>query len=166
MATILELASRGVLTKYDALLRPREFEDRRFYGAARLVDWFANDLPNLESSWKIEETPSEQLYALLLKFVVGKVLTYQNEFYPIVPHRHGVWELKTADLRVFGWFPAVDCFLGLVADTTQRVKDHDLYHGYCNEVVRFRETLELDEPKFIEGREPKDVVSNFAYSDT
>jgi hypothetical protein len=79
------------------------------------------------------------------------------------PAGDGVWELKTADLRVFGWFHAKDCFLGHCADTAERVKEHRLYTGYVGEVVRFRDSLPLDEPKYIPGEDPDAVVSNSSY---
>ena len=163
MATIMMLEQQGVLQRYDAVLGPRELETRRIFAGLRLVKWILEELPQLGSSWNIDVTPAEQLDELLKKYVAGNILTYQHNFYPLIPHDQSVWELKTADLRVFGWFHMADCFIGVVADTAQRVKDHDLYRGYLGEVVRFRSRLDLDEPKSIEGKEPRDVVSNFSY---
>ena len=166
MATIITLEKQGVLQRYDAVLGSRELETRRFYGSTRLVKWIGEELPQLGSSGNIEVSPAEQLDELLRKYVSGSVLTYRHSFYPLTPLKDSVWELKTADLRVFGWFHAVDCFIGFAADTAQRVKDHKLYSGYLGEVVRFRKSLALDQPKSIKGKEPKDVVSNFAYPNT
>jgi hypothetical protein len=73
----------------------------------------------------------------------------------------GVWELKTADVRLFGWFHQFDCFVGVVIDLKYRVQEYKLYSGYMGEVIRFRDNLDLDEPKFIPGGEPVNVVSNF-----
>jgi hypothetical protein len=50
-----------------------------------------------------------------------------------------------------------------VADTAYRCKKFDLYAGYAGEVVRFRNALDLDEPKFIPGDDPNAVVTNFDY---
>jgi hypothetical protein len=75
----------------------------------------------------------------------------------------GIWELKTADLRIFGWFNVLDHFVGAAADTTDRVKQHNLYYGYAGETARFRDGLDLDPPKFIPGADPNAVVSNYTY---
>ena len=120
MATILELEANGVLTRYDARLKRHEFEDRRFYATERLVKWFAGDLPSLGSTWKREETPETQLAYLLKKFVTGAVLTYDWQFHTLRPIDRSVWELKTADVRVFGWFSQKDCFIGVAAELKQK----------------------------------------------
>ena len=44
------------------------------------------------------------------------------------------------------------------------VKEHDLYHGLVGEVVRFRDAINLDEPEFVAGEHPNDVVSNWTFS--
>lgn len=163
MATILDLVKIGVLFKYDAVLDPRQQEFRRFYASERLVRWFQGELPSLGSAWNIEVSPAEQLDAFLAVYIAGEVIRFRWDLAPIQPHRNGVWELKTADLRVFGWFYEVDCFVGVVADAAHHVKEHNLYSGYCGEVVSFRDKIDLDEPKFLPGELPNDVVSNFDY---
>jgi hypothetical protein len=164
MATILELEKAGALFKYDAVLGRRQQEFRRFYASERLKNWMQKDLLAANSTWGIESRPAEQLDAILNVFISGDVLTFNWDIKPIRPIGAAVWELKTQDLRLFGWFPIFDCFVGVAADLTQNVKDHNLYSGYRNEVVRFRDKLELDEPKFLPGEFPNDVVSNFNYS--
>lgn len=64
---------------------------------------------------------------------------------------------------MFGWFSKKDCFIGVAANPTDLVKRHNLYNGHAMEVVRFRNALSLDEPKFIPGDNPHDVVSDFSY---
>ena len=74
----------------------------------------------------------------------------------------GVWELKTDDIRVFGWFPRKDCFVGAVADDATRIKTLKLYYGYANVTTkRFLAALDLDHPKCVLGDNPHAVVSNF-----
>ncbi len=95
-------------------------------------------------------------------YASGQTLTYRRAFHPIWHAGNGVWMLKTADLRVFGWFHARDCFVGHAANTAEQVKAHNLYHGYAGEVVHFRNQLDLDEPKFVAGEDPNAVVSNLS----
>jgi hypothetical protein len=74
----------------------------------------------------------------------------------------GIWELKTEDIRIFGFFHKKDCFIGVVADDATRIKTYDLYHGYANvNCRRFREAIDLDNPKCVLGDDPNAVVSNF-----
>ena len=122
-------------------------------------------LPGLDSTWKIEQPPVEQLDDLMEVFCSGSPLTYGWQFKCLTHVAEGVWELKTADVRLFGWFHKKDCFIAAVADTADRIKTHKLYEGYGRiEVINFRKALDLDDPKFIPGDNPHDVVSNFSYS--
>jgi hypothetical protein len=163
MATVVQLDRRGELFKLDPALDDDQQEFRVLYASPRLKKWVEDVLPGLGSAWNIEVSPTEQLDALMEIYSSGETLTFQHNFYPLAHVANCVWELKTADLRIFGWFTARDCFVGVVADTTERVKLHGLYHGYAGEVVRFLEKLDLDEPKFIPGDDPNAVVSNFCY---
>jgi len=106
-----------------------------------------------------------QASALAEIFVSGETLTYSRQFKPLNHLGEGVWELKTADIRLFGWFPMRDVFVTYCADEAWRVKEYKLYRGYVNEVVQFRNVLPLDEPKFVEGENPDAVVSNFYFPD-
>ena len=161
MATVVELEKQGRLFKFDAALGPRAQEFRVLYASQRLMRWMLDVLPMTSSNWNIELSPTEQLDAFLAIYASGETLTYGWQFAPISPIGDGVWELKTADVRVFGWFAHRDCFVGVVGDIAQRVKQHDLYRGYKGEVVRFRHDLNLNEPKFVAGDDPNAVVSNF-----
>ncbi len=91
------------------------------------------------------------------------MLTYSHRFKPLTHHRDGIWELKTPDLRIFGWFVKRDQFVGWAADATEKIKKHNLYHGYAREAGHFRDNLNLDPPKFVQGDKPDAVVSNFDY---
>src|SRR4051812_27179079 len=112
MATLLHLEGAQLLHKIYPALDPREHEWRLFYALPRLRAWIERTLPTLESSWKIEESPVEQLDALIYVFCSGQPLAYGQQFKPLRHIRDGIWELKTADLRVFGWFHTKDCFIG------------------------------------------------------
>jgi hypothetical protein len=164
MATALDLDRAGLLFRLDPDLEPGVLEFRLIYASLRLKEWIQNDLPALESTWNIELTPQEQLQALVEEvFCPGEPLTFGHQFKPLTHIKDGIWELKTADLRMFGWFWVKDCFIGSAADLTDRVKRHRLYHGYAGEAARFRDGLDLDEPKFIPGDNPHAVVSNFSF---
>ncbi len=160
MATIIELVLSGALHRLDPGLGPREMEVRRIFLLPRARDWLAKELLESTSNWNIEENPVQQLDALVYEFCIGEPLAIGQRFKALRPVGNGVWELKTADLRLFGWFVQKDCFIVCDCDTTLRVKQMRLYPGYRDQAVRFRERLDLDEPKFIAGDDPNDVVSD------
>ncbi|MDZ4841998.1 MAG: hypothetical protein SH859_07635 [Hyphomicrobium aestuarii] len=163
MATLLESLERGEIAKIDAQLAPREQELRCAYASPKLQKWLSGQLPNLGSTWKIDQTPMEQLDAYLAVYASGAILTFGHSFNPIRHVAGGVWELKTADLRVFGWFPKKDHFIGHAANLAQAIKDGNLYNGYAGEVAYFRDRLDLNDPKFIPGDNPNDVISAYRF---
>lgn len=163
MATIIELSEAKEITKIDPGLEPGTQEFRVIYASPRLITWMSDILPALKSEWDTSITPLEQLDAFLEIYGSGEVLTYDRRFKPLCHHMDGIWEFKTPDLRLFGWFVKKDQFVGWAADLAAKVKKHELYHGYAREAGNFRQKLKLDEPKYITGEDPYAVVSNFDY---
>ncbi len=161
MATLLDLVSAQVLVRLDPQLGPRRQEYRAIYLSRRAFAWLSTELQELGSTWNIEVAPNAQLDAFVEHFASGGVLTHPESFHEMTPLPEGVWVLKTADIRVFGFFHRRDCFVAAIVDSAEWVKRHNLYHGYIGETIRFRDSLDLDEPKFIAGGDPRDVVSNF-----
>jgi hypothetical protein len=164
MATLLNLVSRGDLFRLDPNLEPHVLDFRCIYTSPRLKKWIEDDLPMLESTWNIEQSPLEQLQSFVEEiFCSAEPLTYEWQFKPLTHIKDGIWELKTADLRIFGWFQKKDHFVGVSADMKDRIKQHGLYIPYARDAANFRDKLDLDEPKFIPGDNPHDVVSNFGF---
>lgn len=163
MATLIELLDAGQISQIDPALGPRQQQFRRIFVLPDLQKWLEENLPNLGSTWKIEQSPQEQLDALIAIYCSGDTLTYQWQFRPLNHLGDGIWEMKTADLRVFGWFPHKDDFIGVSANLADQIKRSNLYRPYCEEAIRRRDKLDLDEPKFIQGDDPNAVVSNFDF---
>jgi len=163
MATLLDLEGQGLLHRLDPGLGPKQQEWRTITVRTRLKDWMLETLPSLESTWKIEQSPLEQLDALTEVFCSGEPLAFGHQLKPLTHIRDGIWELKTADLRMFGWFTTKDHFLGVDADLTDRIKKLKLYRPYCDQAVRYRDGLPLDPPKFVPGDNPHDVVSDIHF---
>lgn len=160
MATLIELSGNaGPLFKLDAL-EANQQEFRCIYLSQKLKDWMHNDLPRLQATWQTELTCQEQVAELVQGFCAGDELDSSTQFHALRPYGQGVWELKTGDVRIFGWFAKKDHFVGVVAHDAYFVKRHDLYHGLVGEVVRYRDALDLDNPKFVPGDDPHAVVSN------
>jgi hypothetical protein len=160
MATLLGLVQQERLFRFDPELGRNEMEVRRIFLLPPARNWLVEVLPTIGSTWNIEESPAEQLDALVYEFCSGKRLKIGNRFKSLIHLGDGIWELKTADLRLFGWFVAKDCFVVSDCDQTDRIKRVNLYKGYCEQAVRRRDALELDGPKYIGGDKPDDVVSD------
>lgn len=163
MATITTLVQSGALEKLDPELEPQELEHRLIYIHASLLSRLETDIVQWESIWQIEQSPVQQLDALVEIFCSGEALTIGRRFKTLNHLGAGVWELKTPDLRLFGWFPHKNCFLLVELDLTNKVKTHNLYAGYAGSVVRKRDGLDLDEPKYVTGTDPSNVVSNYNF---
>lgn len=159
----MQLEKIGVLAKLDAQLSHRQQEFRCFYASQKLVSWLQNELFVAVSQHNLQQAPAEQVDALLASFCSGDRLIYGWSFKDIRPVGSGVWELKTADVRIFGWFCAVDVFVGVVGDFAWRVKQYDLYRGYRDEVLRFIAKLDIDEPKCLNGGVEDGIISNIDY---
>lgn len=163
MATIIDLVKAQKLFKLDPELEPNEQEWRWIYALPQFRKRVEDDLATWASTWEVEVAPIQQMDALMEVFCSGVTLTFGTQFRPLVHIKDGIWELKTPDLRLFGWFHVKDCFIGSALDLAFNVKSYNLYAGYASEAARLRDQLDLDEPKFVPGSDPNDVVSNYNY---
>jgi hypothetical protein len=161
MATLEELDGTGHIHKWEVDLPVGGQYDRFLYASPRLMTWLQDILPTLETTLGLEVTPMQQIDALAESFVTGQTLRFRREFKPLVNVGDGIWELRTPDIRLIGWFPHFDHFLGFCADDAWHIKEYRLYAPYGREAVNFRGALPLTEPKFIPGDDPGDVVSAF-----
>lgn len=152
MATILILEARGDLQRVEVELKPRDMPERSFYAYPRVTKWLDEKLPTLEPVLDQDrQSPIEQVDFLLYEFIRGGSIAHWKQAHIMTPKTNGVWELKTPDIRFFGWFACKDCFVAAEVASAAQVKDHNLYGGYQNLVVFRRSALDLDEPKFVVG---------------
>lgn len=164
MATLLELSIRGDLIRYDPGLGENQLENRCIYVFPRVLAWIENRLPNIESDIENEHSPEEQLDDFLAAFCRGDALAFGRQFHSLIPIGDSVWELKTPDVRLFGWFAACDCFVATDGAAAGLVKRLRMYAGYRDQAIRLRNQLELNEPKNLHGDAPDGIVSNFYFS--
>ena len=147
MATVLELALAGQLSKLDPVLEPGEREWRWIYGFPQFRVRVQNELPGWKSEWDLnEESPNKQFDSLTETFCSGENLVIGQQLHILRPFQKGTWELKTADLRIFGWFWKKDWFIATNLFMASYVKEHDLYPGLVDEAVRLRDGLDLTAP--------------------
>jgi hypothetical protein len=105
---------------------------------------------NLQSA----QTPQEQLGVILAKWISGSPIPYLRGFSDLMPRSSEVWELKTADLRIFGWLYRPRVFIAVSLEFADWYKGRSPKRTYENardEVIRERELIDLDMPKFATG---------------
>lgn len=155
MATIDEVCERGDLKRLGGGLDEHEQPERLLYAFPHVVEWFDTELPGLDPELGDgRQSPIEQVDDLLHDYVSGADFAYYERSHSMHPSEHGVWELKTTDIRLFGWFVSKGVFVVADVDTAFRCKEHGLYAGYRGNVVRRRDGLNLDPPGFITGDYP------------
>jgi hypothetical protein len=171
MSTLIELIRAGELVKLDPDLDADQLEHRCIYVFPH-VPQQVERLVAAVSDLGVEQTPLEQLDDLVYHFATGGELNTPRQFHIMHPRGDGIWELKTADLRVLGWFYRRDCFICTAILPCQLVKgtidgvpsSGSLYTGLCADAVRRRGVLELDPPEYVPGEHPENVISNYSCS--
>ena len=84
------------------------------YGFPNCKKWIDEEVPKLNSGrLDADLTPSEQLDNLLHRWISGQPMRYDRAFKDLMPPEDEVWEMKTADLRIFGWIYRPRVYRGL-----------------------------------------------------
>ena len=160
MATKSELLASGSLVRLNVPLGRGRRARRELLALPEFIQWLDHTLPGLSCDWHGNTTPPEQVSALFERYVEGLPFRYEADFREVRPLQHGVWELKTFLVRVFGWFLTRDCFVcsaGALADLT---KDSSLYVGFVSEAAFRRGRLAIDRPDFVPGVDINAILSN------
>jgi hypothetical protein len=133
---------------------------RHIWITKRVEHWIQNDLATLKAMPRDPgETPMRPLAQtkfLFERFIQGQPLYVEDDFWLMRPEEEDVFELKTLDVRFFGWFPEPKKFLIAAADSMEKSHTYNLHDGYRNEVVNIRERIDLF-PKLVVGAKPEDV---------
>jgi hypothetical protein len=155
MATLDNIAT---ITQIFVPLGPREFDEREFYALPSFLRFLQETLPGLEGGvLEAKETPKQQMDTVLRKWNAGKPMRYGRMFSILRPTRHSVWEMKTADLRIFGWLYRPRVFVAAFAGFADDYKRQngqppkESYSAARDRVVWLRGILDLDPPLFVTG---------------
>jgi hypothetical protein len=160
VVTLATLIQAGEISSIEVELDAREQPTRLLYGTPGFVSWLKERLRSNEASPLLADlNPREQLDLLFYQFLSGRPLVHTRQFRVIKFENNAVWELKTPDLRIFGWFAMKDCFIAVFGDWAERIKEHGLYRGYRIEVKRFRRRIGAEDGLCVKGVTPDDVVS-------
>jgi hypothetical protein len=154
MATIDTLLSRQALVR---ILVPTDGEPRlrEVYGLPEFQTWLAVDLPQLvQGRLQAPDPPQEQVDDILYRWITGKRFLYTRQFQDLMPTSDEVWEMKTADIRIFGWMYRPRMFIAVFGDYADLYKGRARQRSYEDakrKVKRARAALDLDPPKFTGG---------------
>jgi hypothetical protein len=158
MATLEHLAATDKLISHDPDLENDEFPERFAYFAPDFDDWLAQTLAGLGRRHGRNRTPHEQAEQILYDFIIGRRLAYGSSYHPLDPLASHVWEFKTPDIRLFGWFPRRRHFVIVCGELKDNLKKRADYAPYIAGVVAFRDGLDLDEPKAVTGVRQDEVL--------
>lgn len=152
MPTVQECIEQGSLVPIPGKLRGHQLPMRCLLATVRAVKWMKEELPNLVSDGYVSGAarPIEQAAVLFNEFVSGADLS------PPLPGEmrqpsHGVWEVRTDDLRFFGWFPQRGTFVISAVGTKQACMNGDLYRGFRNQARQDRLTIGLLNGAYMTG---------------
>ena len=160
MSTIEELVEANAISRIEVELGLQDQPMRLLYGTPGFTGWLDEILGGAEPKHRLgDTTPAEQIDELFHTFLRGSPLVHLRQFRFIRAEKNAVWELKTPDTQIFGWFLKKDCFACVFGDWTDNVKDHDLYRGYRIAIRRLRRELGVDDTLCVQGVDPSDVLS-------
>jgi hypothetical protein len=160
MATLDELVDLGVLRRQRIDLGRKDFPDRKLYVTPEFREWLNKVVMQADPFYKTNARPRYQAHDLIKAFITGRPFLENRLFKRMSPNSDDVYELRTPDLRFFGWFPHKDCFVAVVGDTFERLKEEpSLYEKHRIHCVAFRREIDLDEPKYEAGAGEHGVIS-------
>jgi hypothetical protein len=160
MTTIETLMAAGHLVRIDTDPDGGTQPWRLVYGTPDFIRWLDEVLPTLTTHIVGGIlTPMQQVDTRLAEFGAGAPLRMPYDFHPLIPNQHAAWEMKTDEVRIFGWFPSRDCFIATHGAPADNVKASQLYGTLRNECVRVRAAMNLTCGHIL-GTNYHDVVSD------
>lgn len=163
MPTIATLIENNTLIQIHVDLERGVQPWRCLYGTTEFLSWINEVLPGLNTtipgdSW----TPEDQVFDAFDRFIAGKSLDDSRRFKSLnSTPQYFVWEFKTPDIRIFGWFPQKDhfiCAYGIMKETLELERAYGKYIA-MTKYVRDNQ-LCLEPPGFINSRKYEDVLSD------
>jgi hypothetical protein len=154
MATFDSLLGKQII-RVKLPLPNGQFDERKVYAYPECLEWMKAKVPTMVTGRvQSDFTPAEQLIRILMKWITGKPMAYGRMLKDMTPRSDEVWEMKTADLRIFGWMyrpKELIVVCGGYADDYKEPTKTKNYADDRREVVAARDALPLDGQKFVTG---------------
>lgn len=155
MATIGILLEEHKLHRVQVKLRRGQFHDRKLYALPHCFKWMKVDVPKMVTGRiKSASTPYEQMIERFRQWMADEPMLLGPWFHDMEPRTDNVWELKTDDLRIFGWMYRPKEFIAAIGDYADDYKEPKKTKTYAkskSDVIAARDALPLDEPKYTPG---------------
>jgi hypothetical protein len=155
MGTLSSLLNRKILIRVTARLARDQFHERKFYAYPACLEWMRNEVPKMTTGRVASDfRPQEQLFERLRQWMAGDPMAYGRMFHDMDPKSDNVWEIKTADLRIFGWMYRPKEFVAVCGGYADDYKAPTKIRNYADDrrgVVRARNALPLDGVKYAKG---------------
>jgi hypothetical protein len=155
MATFAKILEERKLIRVKVSLRRGQFHERKFYAYPECLEWARTNVPNMVTGRVGSDfSPKEQITLRLQQWMAGEPMAYGRMFHDMKPNSDGVWEIKTADLRIFGWMYRPREFIAVCGGYTDDYKEPTKTKDYADDkrmVINARNALPLDGQKFVTG---------------
>jgi hypothetical protein len=155
MATFDKILDEKKLIRVTVPLPRGQFHERKIYAYPACLEWIRNEVPKMVTGRIASaSTPKEQLIERLRQWMAGDPMAYGRMFHDLDPRSDAVWEIKTADLRIFGWMYLPRTFIAVRGGYTDDYKPPTKTKNYADdrrEVVNARDSLPLDGEKYAKG---------------
>lgn len=161
MSTMATLISKGTLQSVNMGLLGDELAERGLFGTQRLFRFLGEDLPKIPSQDSVLST-EEQTANLFGRFLTNRPFILRSPISPIRHLRDAIWEMKTLDVRLFGWFVERDCLVLDSGCDVKLLKSGKLnYSGFINQTSYVRKNLGFEAADYIQGTTPNDILTKF-----
>lgn len=155
MATLDKILEAKTITRVTVRLARGQFDERKFYAYPDCLQWMKTEVPKMVTGRiGADNTPAEQLIQRLVQWIVGKPMAEGRMFRDMRPKSDHVWELKTPDLRIFGWLCRPREFIAVCGGYADDYKEPTIIKDYEDDrraVLAARDALPLDGDKFARG---------------
>jgi hypothetical protein len=155
MATFNKLLEEKALIRVMIVLGRGQFHERKLYAYPDCLEWMRKTVPTMTTGRVASAfSPAEQLIQRLRQWMAGEPMAYSRMFNDMRPRSDHVWELKTADLRIFGWMYRPRQFIAVRGGYADEYKEPTKTKNYADDVravTEARNILDLDGDKFATG---------------
>jgi hypothetical protein len=155
MATLTKLLEEKKIIRVQLRLGRGKFDERKLYAYPECLEWMKAAVPKMVTGRVASDfTPAEQLIRRLTQWIVADLMAYNRMLKDMTPRSDEVWELKTPDLRIFGWMYRRREFIAVCGGYADDYKEPTKIRNYADDrrvVVTARNALCLNGEKFVSG---------------
>lgn len=140
--------------EYKIELQANEMPEGKIYLKGSVINWLECVLPEAESRRRRMVLPYLQIAELIKRVIVGDSIETDSEdaeVKPISEEKYGLFELRTKDVRIVGWFTQRRIFVGAIGFLRDNAADLGDFEEIKNKVFKAREAAPARFRKFVKG---------------